>query len=364
MKISLMPMISLLIITRIAEDCSSGAEYIYSANLIEIKRCADVMFFYYTDKYENETVCVQSDSLNPGVCWWDTTFESHCLDSEECIWIEDDIPGGACYCGVSTDCDECDDKTPGPTASGDIFQCPENCKVYHTGCPGAEYCNCVGGCVWPLEGGCADPVNPGCLTYYTPPPSGLPTSSPTPAKAVYWGCRMCCVAENLLSSTTSAVAQTLGLFNHQVKIASYSLFGGRRRLSESGSEWDIVYEIGLDESDSTETVKSKLEDTEILNTVVEAISTELGFDLNNLETTSLSENQPTYTPTAVEGAKKSDSMGTMIGAIIGALVGVLILIFACYKLYIWRKLDKFQPNEDQMTKEGLHPVSSDDLAYI
>jgi len=359
MKISLMPIISLLIITRVAGDCSAGDMYVYSANLIEIKRCFDEMFFYYTDKYENETVCVQSDTLNPGVCWWDTTFESHCLDSEECIWIVDDIPGGACYCGVSTDCDECVDKTPGPTSSGEVYQCPENCKVYRTGCPEAEYCNCVGGCVWPMEGGCPDPVNPGCLTYFN-----IQTPAPTPAKTVYWGCRMCCLAQNLLSSTTSAVAQILGLFNHQVKISSSSLIGGRRRLSESGSEWDIVYEIGLEESDSTETVKSKLEDAEILSTIVEAISTELGFQLNNLETTSLSENQPTYTPTAVEGAKSSDSMGPMIGAIIGALVAVLILSFGCYKLYIWRKLNKFQPNTAQMTQEGLHPVSSDDLAYI
>jgi len=361
MKVSLMPMISLLIITRVAGDCSAGDEYSYSANRIEIQRCADDMYFYYTGRYENVTVCVASESLNPGVCWWDTTVESHCLDSEECLWVEDNIPGGACYCAVSTDCDECVDKTPGPTAPENV--CPENCKVYYTGCPG-EVCNCVGQCVWPMDLGCVDPVDAKCLTYFTSQPSQLPTLSPTPAKAVYWGCKMCCIAENLLSSTTSAVAQSLGLFNHQVKISSYSLVGGRRRLSESGSEWDIVYEIGLDESDSTETIKSKLEDTDVLNSVVEAIGTELGYELNSIETTSLSENQPTYTPTAIDGAKESTSMGPMIGGIVGALLAVIILSFACYRLYIWRKLNKFQPDTKQMTAEGLHPVSSDDLAYI
>lgn len=362
MKISLMPMISLLIIAKVAGDCSTGVEYFYSANQIEIQRCADEKYFYYTGRYENETVCVQSDSVNPGICWWDTTVESHCLDTEECLWLGDNIPGGACYCAVSTDCDDCVDKTPGPTFSSTAFECPDTCKVYYVGCVGM-YCNCFGECAEPAELGCEDPVNPGCHTYITSDPSGLPTSSPTPAKAVYWGCRTCCLAENLLSSTTSAIAQVLGLFNHQVKISSYSLVGGRRRATESDSEWDIVYEIGLDESDSTETIKSSLENTDVLTSIVEAISTELGFELNNIETTSLSENQPTYTPTAI-GSAKSDSMGTTIGAIIGALVAICMLSFACYRLYIWRKLNKFQPNTKQMTKDGLHPVSSDDLTYI
>jgi len=348
-----MPMIALLIITRVAGDCSGGAGYFYSANLIEIQRCVDEMYFYYTGRLENETSCVQPVDY----CWWDTSFESHCLDSEECIWIEDNIPGGACYCSVSTDCDTCVDKTPGPTYSGAVFECPENCKVYYSGCPG-QFCNCVGECVWPY--GCSSPVNPGCHTYFTPT---TPTASPTPAQAVYWGCKMCCLAENLIPHTISAVARILDLFNYQVKVKSYSQVGGRRRLTDSGSEWGIVYEIGLEMSDSTASIKSKLQDTGILNTIQQAISDELGIELDDLETTSLSENEPTYSPTT-DGAKMSDSPGTMIGAIIGALVAVVLLSFACYRLYIWKKLKKFQPDTAQMTAEGLHPVASDDLAYI
>jgi len=325
-------MMLLLSIVRVAGTCEGDDGYFYSANQIEIQRCSDEKYFYYTSRFENETFCPQLDSSNPGICWWDTSVESHCLDSEECVWLNDNIPGGACYCSVSTDCEDCSGKTPGPTFSSTAFECPDDCKVYYVGCVGM-YCNCFGECADPVDLGCANPVNPGCHTWITTSQSEVPTLSPTPAKAVYWGCKLCCFTENLLEDTTSAIAQALGLFNHQVKISRFAQFFGRRR-SEADPAWEIIYEIGLEASDSTEALMTSLENAEVLNSIKVSMNAALGIELQNIETTSLSENQPT------DASSKSDSMGATIGGIIGGIAGVLLLCFVCYRFYIIKKLGK------------------------
>merc|ERR1719494_523885 len=84
--------------------CDDGDEWVFSDNLIESERCSDNKHFIYTQRYENETDCSGSNTLEEGICWWDTTVESHCLESEECVWLDDNIDQGICYCTVTTDC--------------------------------------------------------------------------------------------------------------------------------------------------------------------------------------------------------------------------------------------------------------------
>jgi len=353
-------MLLLVSIFRVAGTCQEDGEYIYSENQIEVKRCMNDELFYYTSKYENETACLQSDTLNPGFCWWDTSVESHCLKSQECVYLYDNIPGGACYCLESTDCHECGLATPAPTFSSSEFQCPQDCKVYYLGCAG-KYCNCFGQCTLPENLGCMEPVNPGCYTWITKRPTDLPTSSPTVPKKAYWGCKLCCMAKNLINATTTPIAQALNLKSHQVKVSDYTKFEGRRRLSDADSEWEILYELDLVGDESTEDLK--LEDADVLTSVKESISAALNIELQDIETTSIGENQPTSAPVAA--SSKSDSTGAMIGGIVGGLGAVILLGFACYRIYVWKKLGtKFQPNTAVMTAEGLHPVGSDEIEYI
>jgi len=352
-------MVLLVSIFRVAGTCQGDDEYSYSDNQIEIQRCSDDKYFYYTSQYANETVCLQSDSLNPGICWWDTSVESHCLQTEECVWLTNNIPGGACFCSESTDCEHCEGKTPGPTFSE--FQCPQDCKVYYLGCVGM-YCNCFGGCASPEDLGCSDPFNDHCYTYITKSPTEQPTMIPTPPKKAYWGCKLCCMAENLISATTAPIAQALNLQSHQVRVSSHTKFDGRRRLSEGESEWEILYEIDLEGDESIDDLN--LEDTDVLNSVKESINAALDIELQDIETTSFGENQPTYEPTAV-ASSKSDSTGAIIGGIVGGLGAVILLGFACYRMYLRKMLgSKFQLNTAVMTAEGLHPVGSDDIEYI
>jgi len=355
-------MVLLVSIFRVAGTCQGDDEYFYSESQIEVQRCSDDKYFYYTSKYENDTFCLQSDSLNPGSCWWDTTLESHCLQSEECVYLTDNIPGGACYCSESTDCEDCQDKTPGPTFSGADSECPQDCKVYYLGCVGM-YCNCFGGCSLPENLGCTEPVNPGCYTWITKYPTVVPTSvpTPTPTKRAYWGCKLCCMAENMINATTTPIAEALNLKSHQVKVSSYTRFDGRRRLSDADSEWEILYELDLVGDESTEDLK--LEDADVLTSVKESISAALNIELQDIETTSLGENQPTSAPVAA--SSKSDSTGAIIGGIVGGLAAVILLGFAGYRLFVLHKLrNKFQPNTAVMTAEGLHPVGSDEIEYI
>jgi len=223
------------------------------------------------------------------------------------------------------------------------------------GCVGM-YCNCFGECADPMELGCADPVSPGCHTWITRYPTEVPTSSPTPGNVVYWGSKVCCFAENQITDTTSLVAQVLSLFNNQVKITNYKQFG---ESTEAGLEWEIIYEIVLEESDSTEAIMTSLEDEDVLNSVKESISTYLGIELQSIETISLSENLPTYAPTELT-AVKYDQMGASIGEIIGVIAAIVLLSIVCYRFCIWKKLSE-SSESSEFCESSDNPISESEL---
>jgi len=164
----------------------------------------------------------------------------------------------------------------------------------------------------------------------------VPTLSPTPATTVSGGFILCCLPENLVPATTSLLAQALGLFNHQVKISSSN---DKRGSTERDLEWEIIYKIELEESDSTEAIKTSLEDADVLNSMKQSISTDLGIELQSIKTTSFSQNQPTSAPTKLATAM-DDSMGASIGGIIGAIAVIVLLCLVCYRFYIWKKLSE------------------------
>jgi len=352
MNILVLEVMLLLNIIRVAGTCPEGDEYIFSANEVECQRCSDDKLFYYTLHYANETFCIDSESEDEGYCWWDTTVESHCLHSEECLWLDDNVAGGTCYCAETNDCEVCNGQTPTPSILTS-FECPEDCKVYYVGCA-STYCNCFGECGAAWELGCINPSNPHCHTWYTHRPTDVPTISPTSVKSVYWGCELCCFGESKIHITTSSVAGALNLDENKVKVKSYKQIGsGGRRVTEVDQQWEIVYQIGLEEEDSTEDMITSLEDSDVLNSIAQYISTDLEIELETIETTSLGEDDPTAPSTT------SDSSGTMIGGIIGALVALVLAIFVGYKLYIARKMKKFEVDTKRMTSEGLSPVKVD-----
>jgi len=124
-----------------------------------------------------------------------------------------------------------------------------------------------------------------------------------------------------------------------VKISSYKQFSEKRGSTEADLEWEIIYEIGLEESDSPEAIKTSLEDADVLNSIKQSMSTDLEIELQSIETTSLIENQPTYAPTEF-ATTKVDSMGASIGRIIGSIAVIVILCLVSYRFYIWKKLNE------------------------
>jgi len=350
--------ILLLNIVRVTGSCQEGDDYVYSATQVEAQRCSDDKFFYYTSQFLNESTCLVSETFEEGLCWWDTTVESHCLEAEECLWLEDNVAGGACYCAETDTCSNCDGQTQGPSYT--VFDCPEDCKVFYVGCP-SNYCNCFGECAPAEELNCSDPVDPHCYSWYTDSPSEAPTFAPTSPQSVYWGCKLCCFGESKIHSTTSSVAQALGLDDNKVKIKSYTMvsLGGRRR-TEVDQQWDIVYQIGLEEEDSTGDMIDTLGNAEVLDKIGEYMSTDLDIELESIETTTLSETDPT----AVRSSSPSSSMGATIGGIIGALACLLVFGYAGYRLYMFRKMRQFNIDTDRMTADGLCPVGDDDVTNL
>merc|ERR1712096_10229 len=148
---------------------------------------------------------------------------------------------GACYCAESYNCPTCAD-TPAPTISAEIFECPESCKVYYQGCVGM-YCNCFD--------------------------------------------------ESLIESTTTSVETALGLDDGTVKVKSYMQVTRRRRRLLDEVEWEIMYEIGLDESQSSEWLMADLKKQSILSSIATSISADLNINLQKIETTSVGEDDPT-----------------------------------------------------------------------
>jgi len=124
-----------------------------------------------------------------------------------------------------------------------------------------------------------------------------------------------------------------------VKISSSKQFSEKKGSTEGDLEWEIIYKIELEKSDSPVAIKTSLEDADVLNSIKQSISTDLGIELQSIETTSLSENQPTSAPTKLETVI-DDSMGASIGGIIGAIAVIILLCLVCYRFYIWKKLSE------------------------
>merc|ERR1711920_1202828 len=121
--------------------------------------------FFYTDRYQNETFCSNSARVDNGECWWDTSVESNCLESTECVWLTNSAEQGVCYCAHSARCGACEHQTPAPTVNIATSQCPDKCQVFYLGCVGM-YCKCFGKCTSSAEAGCSEPINAGCHSYY------------------------------------------------------------------------------------------------------------------------------------------------------------------------------------------------------
>jgi len=147
------------------KECGMDVEYVFSESETETERCSDGKNFFYTDRYKNETFCSNSATVDDGECWWDTSVESNCLESTECVWLTNSADQGVCYCSHSARCESCQHQTPAPTVNIATSQCPDKCQVYYLGCVGM-YCKCFGECTSSAEAGCNEPINAGCHSYY------------------------------------------------------------------------------------------------------------------------------------------------------------------------------------------------------
>jgi len=146
-----------------SKECD--VEYVFSESEIVTERCRDGKEFFYTNRYKNETFCSNSNTIDDGECWWDTSMESNCLESTECVWLTNSAELGMCYCSESASCKACEHQTPAPTVNPASFQCPDKCEVYYLGCIGM-YCKCIGECTDSVDAGCSEPINAGCHSYY------------------------------------------------------------------------------------------------------------------------------------------------------------------------------------------------------
>jgi len=140
-------------------------EYLFSESGTETERCSDGKDFFYTDRYMNETFCSNSAEIDREKCWWDTSIESNCIESSECVWLTNRVEQGMCYCSHADTCSACKPQTPAPTINKAYSLCPDKCEVYYLGCVGM-YCKCWGECTSSAEAGCSEPVNAGCHSYF------------------------------------------------------------------------------------------------------------------------------------------------------------------------------------------------------
>jgi len=146
-----------------SKECD--VEYLFSESGTETERCSDGKDFFYTDRYKNETFCSNSAEIDGEKCWWDTSIESNCLESSECVWLTNRVEQGMCYCSHADKCKACKHQTPAPTINKVNSLCPDKCEVYYLGCVGM-YCKCWGECTSSAEAGCSEPVNAGCHSYF------------------------------------------------------------------------------------------------------------------------------------------------------------------------------------------------------
>lgn len=274
-------------------------------------------------------------------------MESHCLDSGECLWLDDNVLGGVCYCAETDQCEVCNGQTPAPTYSG--FECPKDCKVYYVGCA-SMYCNCFGNCSSAAELGCKNPFNPHCHIWYTDYPTANPSPLiPTFPKSVYWGCRLCCLMEREINRTILPVAGVLELNHNVVKIKSYKMVSLGSKVDQ---QWEILYVIGLEEEESTGDIISNLKLPAVLNNISEYISRELDIQLEPIDTTYLGEDDPT---TNTKTLSSYNSTGATVGGIIGGLCVLCLFVFVIYR--------KLQMNKIKMAIEELYPAEEyDDTA--
>jgi len=327
MKISLLEVMLLINIVWVGATCEEGDIYVYSHDYAQAQRCRDERYFYYTQRYTNNTFCT---ALKMD-CWWDTSIESHCLETTECVWLDDHVSEGMCYCRESSDCDACVDETPAPTITSS-FECPEDCNVFFVGCVGM-YCNCLSECATAEELGCTDPVDPHCHTWHNLP---ITTPEPTPTQlgSVYWSCKICCLVESKITLTTSSVATALGLDVGEVSIFSYKQAKQGRRpedIFDETKKWEIVYKINVKESGSTMDLVIGLEGSIILNLIEEQINADLEIQLESIETISVGEIEPVYTPSPGSSIPYS-----MIGGIVGGVFIAFLLGFMFYRYYTWK----------------------------
>jgi len=339
-----MKMLLLLIyIFGVSGTCEEGDEYIYSDNNIQSQRCSDNAYFFATSKYINRTYCSNSDSLDKFTCWWDTTVKPHCLKSEECVWLDDKPPGGSCYCAESKSCDACNGHEPTPTGLTPSFECPVGCKVYYQGCVGM-YCNCFGGCGAAEELRCSNPVNPQCHIWYAPE---KPVH--TIARTLYWGVRLCCFAETFITSTPAFIEAALGLYDVQVSVLSYKpVIGERRRESVLDGDWEIIYEIKLEDSKKLGDLMTSLKDSRV-HLIEEQINANLEIQLHIIRTTSLSEIEPVDILTPESGLYTQ----MVLGGIIGGLITAFLAGFMCHCWCVWKsRRSAYNFSRLENTEEG------------
>lgn len=346
-------------LTWIGGTCEKADAYIYSDSHAEALRRSDDKHYFYTSQYANRTLCKDSDSLDKGACWWDTTIESHCLDSRECVWLDNNIAGGSCYCAETKHCKACDGKIADPVVTSTSFDCPAGCRVYYVGCSG-KYCNCFGECDTAKVLGCSNPVNPECYSWYTKPPTVMPTQSlATLAQSVYWGFKICCFKKNMIGSITSSVVVGLDLDKFLVNILSYKQISTNIRSDAPlAKEWEIVYQIGLNESDSSEDLIARLEDSNVLNSIAKQISANLGIQLESMVTTSVGENKRFNA--LRPGSTKFKSVGMPAIRIIAGPVAVFLVAFLILCLKRWKSKSFFFLYTAQKDAEEVYLISEDD----
>jgi len=307
-------------------SCNDMDEYI-NINATHAHRCSDDKDFFQTGRY-NISTCNDSNYVEPGLCWWDTSYESHCLDSIECVWLDGIFDFGLCYCTETDDCMACEGKTPTPTIER-TFKCDDQCEVYYLGCVG-QYCHCGGECSLASNFDCANPSNPRCHTWRTTSPTEKPTRDPgapqpVPSKFVLWSTRLCCLRETEINNTPELVAEICGVPENRVKIKSFSVVNENEdtRRREDAEAWNIVYEVELvDPSEnSADDLISKLGRETSIEALAELMDSELGISLVSGKTVSVEE-----APTEEEAGGGSGGISaTVLIAILCGVAFVLIV---------------------------------------
>jgi hypothetical protein len=343
--------------------CNGDNEYV-SINATYAHRCSDDKDFFQTGRY-NITYCNYSEYMDINFCWWDTSYESHCLTSTECVWLEGVFDFGLCYCSESFDCKACDGKTPAPTHER-TFVCPDQCNVYYLGCAG-QYCNCGGDCSSAVNFECNNPVGQGCYTWRTTGLTEVPTTNPAqppalqnePLVFVLWTVRLCCLRETEIENTREVVAEICGVPKTRVNITSYTMVpknNDTRRRGDAES-WNIEYKVKpADQSvTSADDLISKLRGENSINAFLDLMNSTLGISLENVEIESVEEViVPTDSPTDQKEAGGGPRGGISATILIAILSGVAVLLILSEFIRRMRRRSK-----GKKIGKGLSPTSTE-----